>query len=195
MKSLQIIYNKNERIYILKHLIHKGVSSVDEIQLAKQAINGDEHAQIQLLQIYEGAMYKVAFSYMRNEHDAYDALSEMTIQALKNMYKVKSPEYLKTWLVRIVINTCLQMKRKQKNIVITESLPEQPTQFQELFSLNDAISKLSVEQQELIHLKYFRDLKNSEIASIQQIPEGTVKSRLHSTLRKLKSILREEDHV
>ena len=40
MKSLQIIYNKNERIYILKHLIHKGVSSVDEIQLAKQAIKG-----------------------------------------------------------------------------------------------------------------------------------------------------------
>lgn len=171
------------------------MSSVDEIKLAKQAINGDEHAQIQLLQIYEGAMYKVAFSYMRNEHDASDALSEMTIQALKNMNKVKSPEYLKTWLVRIVINTCLQMKRKQKNIVITESLPEQATPFQELFSLNDAISRLSVEQQELIHLKYFRDLKNSEIASIQQIPEGTVKSRLHSTLRKLKSILREEDHV
>ena len=171
------------------------MSSLDEIQLAKQAIKGDEHAQIQLLQIYEGAMYKVVFSYMRNEHDAYDALSETTIQAIKNMYTVKSPEYLKTWLVRIVINTCLQMKRKQKNIVITESLPEKTTQFQELFILNDAISKLSIEQQELIHLKYFRDLKNSEIASIQQIPEGTVKSRLHSTLRKLKSILREEDHV
>ena len=98
------------------HLIHKGVSSVDEIKLAKQAINGDEHAQIQLLQIYEGAMYKVAFSYLKNEHDAYDALSEMTIQALKNMDKVKSPEYLKTWLVRIVINTCLQMKRKLKKL-------------------------------------------------------------------------------
>jgi RNA polymerase sigma factor (sigma-70 family) len=177
------------------HLIHKGVSSVDEIKLAKQAINGDEHAQIQLLQIYEGAMYKVAFSYLKNEHDAYDALSEMTIQALKNMYKVKSPEYLKTWLVRIVINTCLQMMRKQKNIVITESFPEQSSQYEELFSLNAAISKLSVKQQELIHLKYFRDLKNSEIATIQQIPEGTVKSRLHMTLRKLKTILREEDQI
>ena len=48
---------------------------MDEIQLAKQAIKGDEHAQIQLLQIYEGAMYKVAFSYMRNEHDAYASCS------------------------------------------------------------------------------------------------------------------------
>jgi len=60
------------------------VSSLDEIQLAKQAIKGDEHAQIQLLQIYEGAMYKVAFSYMRNEHDAYDALSKIT-GILKNL--------------------------------------------------------------------------------------------------------------
>ena len=195
MEFFQIINPKIERNENLMHLIHKGVSSVDEIKLAKQAINGDEHAQILLLQIYEGAMYKVAFSYLKNEHDAYDALSEMTIQALKNMYKVKSPEYLKTWLVRIVINTCLQMMRKQKNIVITESFPEQSSQYEELFSLNDAISKLSVEQQELIHLKYFRDLKNSEIASIQQIPEGTVKSRLHTTLRKLKTFLREEDNV
>ena len=111
------------------------------------------------------------------------------------MHKVKSPQHFKTWLVRIVINTCLQMKRKQRKMLITEVLPEQTETMKQLFDINDAISQLSIEQQHLIHLKYFRDLKNSEIASIQQIPEGTVKSRLHSTLRKLKTILREEDHV
>ena len=168
---------------------------MDEITLAKQAIKGDEAAQTLLLSIYKDAMYRVAYSYMRNEHDANDALSEMSYLALKNMHKVKSPQHFKTWLVRIVINTCLQMKRKQRKMVITEVLPEQTETMKQLFDINDAISQLSIEQQQLIHLKYFRDLKNSEIATIQAIPEGTVKSRLHATLRKLRAILREEEKL
>ena len=166
---------------------------MDELRLAKRAIKGDEAAQLQLLKLYETQMYKVAYSYMRNEHDAKDALQDMYYQALKNIQKVKSPEYFKTWLVRIVINTCLQMKRKQKKLIPVDELPEQFETMKTIFEINDAISQLSTEQQQLIHLKYFRELKNSEIASIQQIPEGTVKSRLNTTLRKLRTMLREEE--
>ena len=161
---------------------------MDELQLAKRAIKGDEAVQLQLLKLYETQMYKVAYSYMRNEHDAKDALQDMYYQALKNIQKVKSPEYFKTWLVRIVINTCNQHKRKQKRIVLTNEL-EHSVYTNELFEMNDTIAKLSIEQQQLIHLKYFKDLKNSEIATIQKISEGTVKSRLHTTLKKLRTML------
>jgi RNA polymerase sigma factor (sigma-70 family) len=161
---------------------------MDELRLAKRAIKGDEAAQLQLLKLYETQMYKVAYSYMRNEHDAKDALQDMYYQALKNIQKVKSPEYFKTWLVRIVINTCNQHKRKQKRIVLTNEM-EHSVYTNELFEMNDTIAKLSIEQQQLIHLKYFKDLKNSEIATIQKISEGTVKSRLHTTLKKLRTML------
>jgi len=164
---------------------------MDEIELAKHAIDGNEAAQLQLLSLYKDSMYRVAYSYMRNEHDANDALQEMTYQCLKNIHKVQTPQFFKTWLVRVVINTCLMMKRQQKQTVITNSLVEQPQYMTELFELNDVISQLPIEQQELIHLKYFRDLKNSEIATIQNIPEGTVKSRLHKTLKKLRQLLGE----
>ncbi len=83
------------------------------------------------------------------------------------------------------------MKRQQKRIVVTDDIGEQPQQMEELFELNEVITKLPIEQQELIHLKYFKDLKNSEIATIQKIPEGTVKSRLHKTLKKLRHLLGE----
>lgn len=166
---------------------------MNEIELAEQAIGGNQEAQMHLLHIYKDSMYRVAYSYMQNEHDANDALQEMSYQALKNMYKVKSPQFFKTWLVRIVINTCLMQKRQQKRIVMTDQIAEQPYLSNEFFELNDAITKLPVDQQELIHLKYFRDLKNSEIAEIQNIPEGTVKSRLHKTMKKLRHILREGD--
>lgn len=164
---------------------------MDEIELAKQAINGNEAAQLQLLNLYKKPMYRIAYSYMQNEHDANDALQEMTYQCLKNIHKVQTPQYFKTWLVRIVINTCLMMKRQQKRIVVTNDLLEKSQHMVELFELNDVISQLPMEQQELIHLKYFKDLKNSDIATLQNIPEGTVKSRLHKTLKKLRHLMGE----
>lgn len=162
---------------------------MNEIELAMRAIEGNEDAQLQVLRLYEDQMYRVAFSYMRNEHDARDALQEMYYLALKNMHRVKSPEYFKTWLVRIVINTCHQQKRKQKRIVLTEQIDESLFRADTLFEMNDTLLQLTLEQQQLIHLKYFRDLKNSEIATLQNIPEGTVKSRLHKTIKKLRSIM------
>ena len=164
---------------------------MNEIELAKHAIDGNEAAQLQLLSLYKESMYRVAYSYMRNEHDANDALQEMTYQCLKNIHKVQTPQYFKTWLVRVVINTCLMMKRQQKQTFITNNVLEQSQYMTELFELNDVISQLPIEQQELIHLKYFRDLKNSEIATLQNIPEGTVKSRLHKTLKRLRQLLGE----
>ena len=118
---------------------------MDEYTLAKKAISGDENAQTNLLTIYQDAMYRVAYSYMRNEHDTQDALAEMWFQALKNIHTVKSPEYFKTWLVRIVINTCLQMKRKQKKLIPVDELPEQFETMKTIFEINDAISQLSTE--------------------------------------------------
>ena len=165
---------------------------MDEIELAKKAISGSESAQIQLLDLYKEPMYRVAYSYMQNVHDANDAVQEMTYQCLKNIHLVQSPQYFKTWLVRIVINTCLMMKRKQSRTIVMNDLPEQDQKMSELFELNEVISQLPIEQQELIHLKYFKDLKNSEIAVIQNIPEGTVKSRLHKTIKKLRRLLGEE---
>ncbi|MFF2484507.1 sigma-70 family RNA polymerase sigma factor [Paenibacillus sp. NPDC058071] len=168
---------------------------MDAIELAQQAINGNKEAQVQLLALYKEPMYRVAYSYMQNEHDARDALQEMNYQCLKHIHQVQAPQYFKTWLVRIVINTCLMMKRKQRRIVITNNVqePEQQHSDSELFELNDVLSQLPVEQQELIHLKYFKDLKNSEIATLQNIPEGTVKSRLHQTLKKLRRLMGEGD--
>ncbi len=72
-------------IYLV-HLIIKGGMEMDEIELAKQAINGNEAAQLSLLQVYKEPMYRVAYSYMQNEHDANDALQEMTYQCLKNKH-------------------------------------------------------------------------------------------------------------
>jgi len=165
---------------------------MDEIALAQLAIKGNQTALVKLLALYRPSMYRVAFSYMRNVHDANDAVQEVTYICLKQAHQVQSPVFFKTWLVRIVINTCLSMKKKQNRIIVSDNIMERSSEMSQLFEINDAIMQLPVEQQELIHLKYFQDLKNSEIATLKNIPEGTVKSRLHKTIKKLKYLLREE---
>ena len=61
------------------------------------------------------------------------------------------------------------------------------------FEMADIIASLPIEQQELIYLKYFQDMKNGDIAQLKQIPEGTVKSRLHTTLKRLRVLIGKEE--
>lgn len=152
----------------------------------------DENALLQLLKQSEEKLYRIAYSYLRNEQDALDAYQELTYRALKNLHKLREPDYIGTWLVRVLINICLDMKKKQKNIVVSDNLSEQATVDNHTFEISDVIAQLPHEEQELIYLKYFQDLKNREIAQHQNIPEGTVKSRLHATLKRLRILFKGE---
>lgn len=163
---------------------------VDELDLATKAIERDEQALLALLELYEEPFYRTAFAYMKNEHDAIEAVQEMTYRCLKKIHTVKEPAYLQTWLMRVLLNVCHDMRKKQSKVELKESIELGTTSMPQL-EIADIIAKLPREQQELIYLKFFKDLKTHEIAQLQQIPEGTVKSRLHTTLRKLRGIIGE----
>lgn len=162
-----------------------------DIDLAKRAIAGDEQAILELLKLHEDTLYRTAYAYLKNEHDAIEAIQELTYRTLKKIHTVKEPTYIGTWLVRILINICLDMKKKQEKLLYNHEL-EIASEDHYPFEIVDIIASLPKEQQELIYLKYFQDLKNGEIAQLKQIPEGTVKSRLHTTLRKLRVLIGRE---
>ena len=159
-----------------------------DLDLAKQAIAGDEQALLELLKLHEDMLYRTAYAYLKNEHDAIEAVQELTYRTLKKIHTVKEPTYIGTWLVRVLINICLDMKKKQEKLLYNYEHDIPSTDDQQL-EMADIIARLPVEQQELIYLKYFQDLKNGEIAQLKQIPEGTVKSRLHKALKKLRVLI------
>ncbi|MFC5587499.1 sigma-70 family RNA polymerase sigma factor [Sporosarcina soli] len=163
-----------------------------EFDLAKRAIAGDEQAIVELLTQHEDTLYRTAYAYLKNEHDAVEAVQELTYRALKKIHTVKEPTYIATWLVRVLINICLDMKKKQKKFVYNQAVEIVSTD-QQSFEMADIIASLPKEQQELIYLKYFQDMKNGDIAQLKQIPEGTVKSRLHTTLKKLRVLVEKEE--
>ncbi|MEK4523322.1 sigma-70 family RNA polymerase sigma factor [Psychrobacillus sp. FSL W7-1493] len=172
---------------------------MEELEIAKKAIQRDEQAFLQLMQMHKAALYRTAYAFLKNEHDAIEAMQEVTFRAYQKIHTVKEPNYIKTWLVRIMINYCQTQLKKNKRFLSSDFLQEQRyDENSSYLDIEEAISTLSEKEQQLIYMKYYQDSKIKEIAEIESIPEGTVKSRLHKALKSLRDFLTEKggtDHV
>lgn len=153
----------------------------------------------EMMQLHKESLLRTAIAFLRNESDAVEALQEVTYRAYKKIRTVKETSYVKTWLIRIMINYCQdQLKFKKR---YTSEDVELAIDGQEDFSnleMCEALATLSAPQQRLIYLKYFQEIKIKDIAQSESIPEGTVKSRLHKTLRMLRAYFEDKggnDHV
>ena len=140
-------------------------------------------------------LYRVAFSYSKNEEAALDIVQEAITKALKNINKLKEEKYLKTWFYRILINESLQYIKKNKRI-ITYELQE----IEDKIEWNDNIisdgidvykyvQSLNEKLKTVIILRFFEDMKIDEIAKITKTNENTIKSRLYKGLKELKKLI------
>lgn len=170
-----------------------------EVEIAKRAIAGDDESFLLVMQNNKDALYRTAFAFLKNEHDALEAMQEVTYRAYKKMHTVKEPSYVKTWLTRIMMNYCQDQIKKKKRFTKNEALNEISTDNRSVqLELQEALQKLSEQEQQLVYMKYFQDTKIKDIAVIENIPEGTVKSRLHKIMKTLRQHLTEKgemDHV
>ncbi len=173
----------------------KGTNTLDINILIKEAKKGNDDAFAELMDTCKEQLYRIAYSYLKSETDALEALQETTFRAYKNIKKLRKPEYFKTWLIRILINYCNdEIKRSRKYIAMEEHYISQVHDGDiydslALMDLIPAIYDLKNDYQEVIILRYFEDLKIKEIAYIKDIPEGTVKTKIHRALGELKSLL------
>ena len=172
---------------------------MEEVELASRAIKRDDQAFIQLMQVHKEALYRTAFAFLKNEHEAVEAMQEVTFRAYQKIHTVKEPNYMKTWLIRIMMNYCQDQLKKKKRFITSEAAQEIGIHIDTSYmEMEEAIASLSNREQQLIFLKYFQNTKIKEIAEIENIPEGTVKSRLHKALKSLRNFLTEKgdvDHV
>ena len=86
------------------------------LDIVGKAIKRDEQALLQVLESYEDVMYRTAFAYLKNEHDAIEAIQETTYRSFKKIHTLKEPRYVGTWLVRILLNVCHDMHRRKNRI-------------------------------------------------------------------------------
>ncbi|MBS6063853.1 RNA polymerase sigma factor [Criibacterium bergeronii] len=146
-----------------------------------------------LMQNREKDLYKIAYSYMKNENDAMDVVQDTLLKGLEKFDYLEKKEYFDTWIIRILINTCKDtLKKRKMNLTIDDqdfTLTLQEKDTEGVIDLIKTLDLLNDEERELINLKYFQNKKLSEISEIKGVKIGTVKSRLSRTLDKLKENL------
>ncbi|SFD27626.1 sigma-70 family RNA polymerase sigma factor [Clostridium uliginosum] len=164
--------------------------------LIKMAMKGDSKAFTTLIKENKMYLYKIAYSYVKNEQIALDILQESTYKAFLNIKKLKKESVFKTWITKIVINECINTIRKNDKVTYLNDdaifLKEELISTEEKLDLYEAIDKLRNSYKSVIILKYFNDLPLKDISYIMDIPENTVKSHLKRAKNDLSKILKED---
>lgn len=139
-----------------------------------------------LLDSYE-SLYRLAFSYVRNEADALDIVQESAYKAIKKADNIREEAYIKTWLWRIVINTSLDYIKKNKKECSLDSIVETGKEDVYIdYDTRKALDVLNHKERTIIILRFFQEWKLEEIAQMLEMNTNTVKTLLYRSLKKLK---------
>ena len=126
----------------------------------------------------EPTLYRVSMSMLKNEKDCEDAVQAAILTAYEKLSTLKNEAYFKTWLVRILINTCnKQLKHAAKFTEIADNDITSASS-QEEVEVRVAVEALPPKIRQTVVLYYIEQFSVKEIKRILKIPEGTVKSRL-----------------
>lgn len=140
---------------------------------------------------YSDIVYRIAYTMTHKKSDAEDIFQEVFIKFCKNINKFKDIDHEKKWLIRVTINECNMLYRKNKIKNETE-LDEnicKPCNDDYKISVHTYIKKLTPKYQTVIYLYYFEGYKINEIAKILKTTSGTIKSRLSRAKQQLKNIM------
>lgn len=138
---------------------------------------------------YGEMLYRIAFVYLGNPHDAEDVLQDVFISFLHNPPKIKNDEHEKAWLIRTTQNKAINLlkstSRKNVNIDDLQIHIDDTNKDLHLDVLKQVIS-LSPKYKTVIILYYYNDYSVSEIAQILKISKSAVKMRLKRSRELLK---------
>lgn len=142
----------------------------------------------------EDTLYHIAKTILYSDADCADAIQEAIVKAFTNLHTLRQDSYAKTWLVRILINECYAVMRREKRLLSLENYMEkanggQRGQQADYTDLYEALSQLPKESRVCITLYYLEGYNVKETAEIMGISESAVKNRLARARAKLRSEL------
>ena len=143
-------------------------------------------------------LYRVAFSYYGNKHDAEDTVQDAMLKLYKDRSKTfENREHVRNWLIRVTVNSCKTVLRirdlwrerritaeNMSEIAVWES-PEHGDFFLSVMSLPK-------QHRTVLHLYYYEDYSTKEIAEIMGQKEAHIRVRLSRARRKLREVWRNE---
>jgi len=139
-------------------------------------------------------LYRVSYSQLSQSSDREDAVQECLCKAWQKRKQLKDERYMQTWVIRILINECHNIQKRNKRESVTDNLPERTAPPDSDIELHDALLQLDETLRLPILLHYAEGFSIKEVAQILRIPQGTVKTRMMRGRQELKKLLSEEDY-
>ncbi|MGN0775575.1 MAG: sigma-70 family RNA polymerase sigma factor [Candidatus Ventricola sp.] len=166
------------------------------MEVVKGPGSREEEKISRLIKTYERDLLRLCCVMLKDAAMAEDAVQETFIKAYRNLRAFRGDSSEKTWLIRIAINVCKDMRRTAwfRNIGRMVSLNDvELAQKQELdvsSALIGEIMRLPEKYKEVILLHYYEGLNQSEIAGILRVSSATVHRRLIKARALLKELLK-----
>lgn len=176
---------------------------ITSAELVRAARRGDDQAFFELIRMHKSQLYRMAWTYLRQEQDALEAVQETVCRAYAGLKKLKDERFFGSWLVRILLNVCIdEIRRRDRQSPASEAwlqgLPEERRMYSSLsqdlsvedrLELEQAVHRLREPEKQIILLKYFEDMTITDISHVLECPPGTIKTRLHRALLQLREWL------
>lgn len=155
----------------------------------RSVTSGDFSAEIIAM---EQTLYHVAASQLRDPADREDAVQEALRRGWEKRDRLREPQFLRTWMVRILLNCCHDIQRRASRCQPTDALPEAAAEEAPAIGLRDALLALDERLRMPIVLHCIDGYPIEDVARMLRIPQGTVKSRLSRGKARLSELLMEE---
>jgi RNA polymerase sigma-70 factor (ECF subfamily) len=176
----------------------------ESAELILRARQGDGSAWEALVRLHQEPTFRLAYLLLGDPDEAEDVTQETFIRAFRALDRFDLSRPMRPWLLSIAANLARNRRRSigrffgaLQRLVHDEPKPsraetnghEQRWQSQALWA---AVQRLGQSDQQIVYLRYFLDMSVDETAQSLGVPPGTVKSRLHRALGRLRSVIERE---
>ncbi len=179
------------------------------VKLVIEAQNDNSEAMNQLFNSFYNDVYYFALKTVKNEDTACDITQETFVEIIKTIKNLQEPAAFVTWMKQITYHQCTRYFKKKKDVLVDEAedestifdtvqedraefIPDEGLEQDEFKrTILSIIDELTEEQRSAIMMYYFDELSVNEIAEIQGVSTGTVKSRLNYGRKAIKNAVEE----
>ena len=178
---------------------------MDEPELIRFARQGDDAAWEALVRAHQETAFRLAYLLLADADQAEDAAQEAFIRAFQKLDRFDLSRSFRPWLLGITANlarnkhrsferylAALQRFKNEEIRQASNNVEKKASKHMEAEALWGAIRRMSINDQQVIYLRYFLDLSVEEAAETIGVAEGTVKSRLHRALIRLQNLIEVE---
>jgi RNA polymerase sigma-70 factor, ECF subfamily len=171
--------------------------------LVERARQGDEDAFTQLVDLDGDRCYAISYRILRDVDRSKDAVQQAYMLAWRELPRLRDAERYEVWLYRLLVNACYEEARRHRRwasrvrALPMEGLqaPDPTLSVDDRDALERAFQRLSPEHRAVFVMHHYAGLPLATIADVVGVPIGTVKSRLHTSIRNLRAVLESDAEV